>query len=104
MCDDALQKLQEGSELQTGPLEVESADDFLRATALRHRCETSSTSCCYLHVDSSLTALSLCMAFSSPHEDILNRAFPVCEGWAELACLSLLHLRGLQASEYAKQE
>ncbi|CAL5227266.1 g10197 [Coccomyxa viridis] len=36
-------KLQEGSELQTGPQEVESADDFLRATALRHR-SASSTS------------------------------------------------------------
>ena len=34
----AVQKLQEGSsELQAVPREVESADDFLRATALRHR-------------------------------------------------------------------
>ena len=33
-----MQKLQEGSsELQAVPREVESADDFLRATALRHR-------------------------------------------------------------------
>ena len=56
MCHGALQKLVEGSELQTGPLEVESADDFLRATALRHRW-VACTLCPTCAVGASLTAV-----------------------------------------------
>ena len=68
MCDNTLQKLGEGSELQMGPLDVESADDFLRATALRHRCRlfhllvlsitNGSVSCQALHSTTDAQSLS----------------------------------------------